>query len=81
MIASSKTLQTTRPNVESEVWDQSFTLAILGPYISESKESLLRLPYIYTQIIQLASIRWASSWIDVPDFTSVLTVTGGQVAA
>ena len=36
--------------------------------------------YTYTQIIQLASIRRASAWIDVPDFASVLTVTGGRVA-
>ena len=36
--------------------------------------------YTYTQIIQLASIRRASAWIDVPDFASGLTVTGGRVA-
>ena len=36
--------------------------------------------YTCTQINQLASIRRASAWIDVPDFASVLTVTGGRVA-
>ena len=36
--------------------------------------------YTYTQIIQLASIRWASAWIDVPDFASMLTMTGRRVA-
>ena len=33
-----------------------------------------------TRIIQLTSIRQASAWIDMPEFSSVLTVTGGRVA-
>ena len=48
--------------------------------VYDNKLDVIIYTYTYTQIIQLASIRRASAWIDVPDFASVLTVTGGRVA-
>ena len=67
------------------LWELYYSLSLSPSPVSSNSlhvrvKSHKRHSHSYTQIIYLPLIGQASAWIDVPDFASVLTVTGGRVA-